>query len=148
MKIALGADHAGFAYKQAVLEQLTRSGHIVMDFGTNSDDSTDYPDYAALVARAVSSGKCDRGILVCGTGIGMAIAANKISGIRAAVPWSVKTAKLASEHNWSNVLCLSGRFLSIEVLKRMVRVWLATPWATSSRHKRRIKKILKLETKC
>lgn len=148
MKIALGADHAGFEAKKMVVEVLTEDGHKVLDFGTHSDQSTDYPDFAARVSKAVSGARCDRGILVCGTGIGMAIAANKILGIRAAAPWSVKTAKLASQHNWANVLCLSARVTKSEISKKIIRAWLSTPWDKGGRHERRVKKIQKLETKC
>lgn len=147
MKIALGADHAGYQLKGALQQVLEKEGHQIVDFGTSSGDSVDYPDYAVKVAQTVASGQCDRGILACGTGIGMAIAANKVAGIRAAAPWSVETAKLASEHNWSNVLCLSGRFSSVEESAKIVKTWLSTPWDKTGRHERRIKKISELETK-
>lgn len=126
---------------------LTNQGYRVIDMGTTSETSTDYPDYAVKIARAVASGRCDRGILVCGSGIGMAIAANKVPGIRAAVVWSVGTAKLASQHNWSNVLCLSARFTKFDAVKRIIRAWLTTPWEKGGRHERRIKKIHKYEAK-
>lgn len=147
MKIALGADHAGFTVKNELVNLLSRRGCEVVDFGTHSEDSADYPDFAERVGRAVASGRCDRGILACGTGMGMAIAANKVKGVRATAPWSVATAKLASEHNWCNVLCVSARFATLANIKKMVNVWLNTPYDTSARHKRRIKKILKIESK-
>src|SRR4051812_9860896 len=112
MKIALGFDHAGFALKKELMDQLIADGHKLLDLGTFSDSPCDYPDYAVKVAKAVVDGRCDRGILACGSGIGMAIAANKVKGICAAAPWSIKTAKLAAQHNWCNVLCVSGRHLS------------------------------------
>src|SRR6266542_3698627 len=102
MKIAIAADHAGFVLKEELRRKLTSDGHEVVDFGTNSEESCDYPDFAQSVGRDVAQGRCDRGILVCGTGIGMAIAANKVSGVRAAPVTSIKTAKLAAQHNWCN----------------------------------------------
>ena len=110
MKIAVGADHGGFERKTEIVAFLQKLGHKVVDVGCYSEESVDYPDYARKVAKAVSLNRAERGILVCGTGIGMCIAANKLAKIRAAVCWNVKTAKLAAEHNQANVLCLSGRF--------------------------------------
>lgn len=146
-RIAVGSDHGGFHTKEKIKQDLRRAGYVVVDVGTHSEDSTDYPDYALSVARAVVLGRCQRGVLVCGTGIGMCIMANKVKGIRAANPWSVETAKLASEHNWSNILCVSGRFLPVSLVKKMVKTWISTPWDLTERHTRRIKKILKLESK-
>ncbi len=111
MKIALGSDHAGFALKERVKKTLESMAIEFKDFGTNSGDSVDYPDYGFRVAEAVASKKFDRGILVCGTGIGMSIVANKVKGIRAALCASVEAARLSREHNDSNVLCLPGRFM-------------------------------------
>jgi ribose 5-phosphate isomerase B len=147
LRIALGADHAGYAVKKELMEALTSSGFKVMDYGTHSEESTDYPDYAARVAKAVVSGRYDRGILACGTGIGMCIAANKVKGVRAALCWNSKVAKLASEHNWANVLCVPSRFVSLNDIKRLVLVWLRTPNEKSGRHERRIGKIAKIEAK-
>jgi ribose 5-phosphate isomerase B len=144
MKIALGADHGGFPAKEALRRQLVRAGHAVVDLGTQSEESTDYPDYARAVGRAVARGRVDRGVLICGTGIGMSIAANKIRGVRAAVVWSDKTAALAAEHNGANVLCLGGRVHARTAIARMVKVWLATPFG-EGRHARRLGKIARLE---
>lgn len=147
MKIALGFDHAGFSVKKELMNQLVADGHKVVDFGTFSDSPSDYPDYALKVAKAVAAKRCDRGILACGSGIGMCIAANKIKGIRAAAPWSVKTAKLVAQHNWCNVLCVSGRLIPTATVLRMVRAWLATPFEKGGRHERRIGKVLKIESR-
>jgi ribose 5-phosphate isomerase B len=147
MKIAIGFDHAGFALKKELMDQLIEDGHKLVDLGTYSDAATDYPDYAFKVSRAVAAGRCDRGILICGSGIGMAIAANKVKGIRAATPWSVKTAKLVAQHNWCNVLCLSARLMSSRAILKMVRAWISTPFDRGGRHERRISKISKIEAK-
>lgn len=144
MKIALGADHGGFPVKAALLRLLTRLGHTVIDFGTDSEESTDYPDYARRVGAAVARGRADRGLLVCGTGIGMSIAANKVAGVRAAVVWNDKTAALAAEHNGANVLCLGARVHRRAALERMVKIWLSTPFG-EGRHIRRLKKIARME---
>jgi len=119
----------------------------VLDLGANSDKATDYPDFAFKVAKAVASGRSDRGVLACGSGLGMAMAANKVRGMRAAAVWSVKTAKLASEHNWANVLCVSNRLSSHSLIKKMVQAWLKTPFDRGGRHERRIKKIGKFESR-
>lgn len=147
LKIAIAADHAGFDVKNALVETLTKLGHEVVDFGTHSEDSVDYPDYAQRVALAVSKRRVDRGILACGTGLGMAMAANKIRGIRAGSVWSPAVAKLASEHNWMNVLCIPSRMVPLNQIKKIVQVWLRTPFDKGGRHERRVKKILKLESK-
>lgn len=144
MKIAVGADHGGFERKESIVRTLRKLGHTVADMGCAFDESCDYPDYAAKVGEAVSRGRAERGVLVCGTGIGMSIAANKFPRVRAAVVWNVKTATLASEHNKANVLCLSGRFIKSALIPKMLRAWLTTPFG-GSRHERRVKKISKLE---
>lgn len=144
VKIAVGSDHGGFERKKEIIQTLQKLGHKVVDMGCSSEESTDYPDYARKVAQAVSLGRAERGVLVCGTGIGMSITANKFPKIRAALAWSVKTASLASEHNGANVLCLSGRFLKASLVPRMVQAWLTTPFA-GGRHQRRVGKISKLE---
>jgi ribose 5-phosphate isomerase B len=146
-KIAIGADHAGYAFKAGLMKHLTDQGHLVVDCGTASEESTDYPDYALRVAKAVASGRCERGILACGTGIGMCIAANKVKGIRAGTVWSIKTAKLAAQHNWTNVLCLPARFVKEPNLLKMADAWLKTPYDKAERHERRVKKILEIEAK-
>ena len=147
MKIALGADHAGFSTKKEIFAQLAMDGYKVIDLGTYSEDASDYPDFASRVGKAVASGRCDRGILFCGSGLGMCIAANKIKGVRAATPWSIKTAKLAAQHNWANVLCVPSRFLAMPSVKKIVRAWLLTPFEKGGRHERRVEKIGKLEAK-
>jgi ribose 5-phosphate isomerase B len=144
MKIAVGCDHGGFVRKSGIVDQLVKLGHKVVDVGCHSEESVDYPDFARKVGQAVASGQVDRGILICGTGIGMSIAANKVPGVRAAVCWDAKTAALASEHNNANVLCLSGRFLPAPTLRKMVKAWLTTPFA-GGRHERRVGKMAELE---
>ena len=147
MKIAIAADHAGFTLKEALRERLSADGHQLTDVGTFSEESTDYPDFAFRVGKAVAKGRCDRGILVCGSGIGMSIAANKVPGVRAALVWSVKTAGLAAEHNRANVLCVPGRLATLSEIRKFVKAWLTTPADPSQRHERRVKKIGKFEAK-
>jgi ribose 5-phosphate isomerase B len=142
--VALGADHAGFPLKQHLKAWLLATGHTVLDAGTHSADSVDYPDFAATVAGAVSTGEADRGLLVCGTGIGMAIAANKVSGIRAAVCADVETARLSRQHNDLNVLALAGRSTSREDAVVIVRTWLETAFE-GGRHERRLAKVTGIE---
>ena len=142
--VALGADHAGFSLKQDLKQWLVSEGHTVIDTGTHSEDSVDYPDFAASVARAVVGGDAERGLLVCGTGIGMAISANKVSGIRAAVCGDVDTARLSRRHNDLNVLALAGRTTSREQGIAIVRAWLETVFE-GGRHQRRLEKVAGLE---
>ena len=142
--IALGADHGGYEQKAALLSWLLDQGCEVDDYGCDSTDSVDYPDYAAAVARAVAAGKADYGILVCGTGIGMQVAANKIHGIRAANVITPEFAALAREHNNANVITLSGRFVDLESNKRIVETFLTTQFA-GGRHERRVAKIMDIE---
>jgi ribose 5-phosphate isomerase B len=146
MKVALGVDHAGFPYKKELETVLRALGHAVVDMGTTSDASTDYPDYAEKVARAVSSGEADRGVLVCGTGIGMAIAANKVPGIRAAVVTDEKTAELSRRHNDANVFAAGARILPVVKIAEALKVWLETPF-DGGRHQKRIEKISQLDRK-
>ncbi|HVW05972.1 MAG TPA: ribose 5-phosphate isomerase B [Vicinamibacterales bacterium] len=145
MRIALGADHAGVALKEHIKRQLDERGLAYTDFGTNSTESVDYPDYALRVANAVASGEYARGILVCGTGIGMAIAANKVAGIRAAPVVDDFTAALSREHNDANVLALGARVTTPEVAHRLVETFLDTPFG-GGRHQRRIDKITVMES--
>jgi ribose 5-phosphate isomerase B len=144
MRIAVGADHAGFALKEDIKKTLKELGLTVQDFGTNSTDAVDYPDFAAHVAKGIASGEFDRGILVCGTGIGMAIAANKVPGVRAATVTDVEMARLSREHNDANVLAIGGRLLEKKRALDIVRTFLETPFA-GDRHQRRIDKIKDLE---
>jgi ribose 5-phosphate isomerase B len=142
--IALGADHAGFELKEALKAWLIDENYQVFDYGTHSTDSVDYPDYAAHVALAVADGKVDRGVLVCGTGIGMAIAASKVAGVRPALCADLYTARMSREHNDANVLTLGGRLMGTEMAVDILRMWLATDFA-GGRHQRRIDKITELE---
>ena len=142
--VALGADHAGYSLKQALKQWLIARGCTVIDVGTHSADPVDYPDFAATVSRAVSSGDADRGLLVCGTGIGMAIAANKVTGIRAGVCGDVETARLSRQHNDLNVLALAGRATSRDHAIEIVSAWLDTPFE-GGRHERRLAKVAELE---
>ncbi len=144
MKFAVGCDHAGFAAKKAVLETLRAAGHEAVDLGTGGEQSVDYPDFALAVGRSVASGECPRGILVCGSGIGMAISANKVKGIRAALCWNVDIAKLSRQHNDANVLCLPGRFLAPEDVAAIVGAWTETAFE-GGRHERRVQKICEIE---
>jgi ribose 5-phosphate isomerase B len=138
--VAVGADHAGFALKSKLKEELVRKGYAVLDLGTDSEQSVDYPDYAAAVARAVVDGKASRGVLVCGTGIGMSIAANRLHGIRAAVVRCGEEAQLARAHNDANVLCLGARVTSEYIALRCLDVFLATAFE-GGRHARRVAKM-------
>jgi len=144
MKIAIGADHAGLALKNELAAELRAAGNAVEDFGTNSPQSTDYPDYAAPVAEAVASGAADRGILVCASGVGMSIAANKIHGVRAALGVQPEEVRLTRAHNDANVLALGALFTSPEAAAGLVRVFLDTPFE-GGRHQRRVDKITQLE---
>ncbi|MCI0495646.1 ribose 5-phosphate isomerase B [candidate division KSB1 bacterium] len=143
MTIAIASDHAGFELKVKIKTYLEQTGLSVEDFGTFIADSADYPDYGVLAARAVANKKADRGILVCGTGIGMSIVANKIKGIRAALCTSKETAELSRRHNDANVLTLGGRILDHHVALEMVEIWLKTPFE-GDRHLRRVNKIHEL----
>jgi ribose 5-phosphate isomerase B len=144
MKIAIGCDHRGFRVKTKLLELVARLGHEVTDAGTFNAESCDYPDMACDVARKVSKGEVDRGILICGTGIGMCIVANKFPGVRAAPCHDDLTAEMSRRHNDLNVLCLSGDMLGERLIDRLVEVWLNTPFE-GGRHSRRIEKITELE---
>ena len=144
MRIALGADHAGVVLKMSVREFLDARDVTYTDFGPTTSQPVDYPDYAVQVARGVASGEFDHGILICGSGIGMTIAANKVRRIRAAAPGDPDAARLCREHNDANVLALGARTLSAEQARRIVEAFLATPFG-GGRHQRRIDKISALE---
>ena len=146
MRIAIGADHAGVALKETVKQVLTSRGIAFDDLGTLSTDSVDYPDFAEAVARKVASGEYERGILTCGSGIGMAIAANKIPGIRAASISDEEGARLSREHNDINVLSLGERTGDPDMARRIVEIFLDTPFA-GGRHQRRVDKINALDHK-
>ena len=140
MKVALGADHRGFALKEELKRWLAARGHEVIDLGPASADRVDYPDYAFKVADAVARHQADRGILICSTGIGMSIAANKVRGVRAVLADSVRLARLSREHNDSNVLCLGADVVSETEARRIAGAWLKTEFA-GGRHARRLAKI-------
>jgi ribose 5-phosphate isomerase B len=140
MKIALAADHAGYEAKEKLKKTLDELGAEYTDMGTNSADSVDYPDYARKVGEAVAGGEFDRGILVCGSGTGMAIAANKVHGVRAAVAWNEEIARLSRQHNNANVLSLAARFTPAEEEANIVKAWLQTDFE-GGRHERRVEKI-------
>jgi ribose 5-phosphate isomerase B len=145
MKIAVGSDHRGFEVKRRIVALLQQLGHEVDDVGTNGKESVDYPDFAFQVATAVSDGRAERGILICGSGIGMCIAANKVKGVRAAPCHDSITAEMSRRHNNANVLCLSADLLGEELIDRMVRIWLETPFE-GGRHARRVDKIAHFES--
>jgi len=139
-KIAIGGDHAGYAYKTVLAQYLAELGYLVEDFGTNSDESVDYPDFAHPTAKAVENGTCDAGVLICGSANGVAITANKHQGIRAAICWKTEIAQLARQHNNANIICLPARFTSIDECKEMVRIFLSTAFE-GGRHGTRVDKI-------
>jgi len=138
--IIVGSDHAGFDLKERVKEWLEDRGFEVEDVGPRSPEQVDYPDFAHLVADAVSSGRRARGVLMCGTGIGVSMAANRHAGVRAAVVWNEDSARLSREHNDANVLAFGGRTLDPFIAERILEVWLKTPFA-GGRHSRRVAKI-------
>jgi len=142
--VSIAADHAGFEEKQRLVGYLAELGHEVIDRGPNTDDRVDYPDFAVLVARDIASGEAERGVLVCGTGIGMAVAANKVHGIRAANVTSPEFAALAREHNDANIVTVSGRFVTDEVNRAIVKTFLETEFG-GGRHAGRVEKIMALE---
>ncbi|MDX2117531.1 MAG: ribose 5-phosphate isomerase B [Planctomycetota bacterium] len=145
MRIALGADHRGVASIQALSDKLTREGHAVQILGEcSTGQSCDYPEPAYLVARAIADGRADLGVLVCGTGIGMSIAANKVKGVRAAVAHDEMTAQLSRSHNNANVLCLSADLLGQPLIEKIVGAWVASSFQ-GGRHARRIRKIEAIE---
>lgn len=144
MKIALGFDHGGVLYKKALMEHLAKKGYETVDYGTNNTESVDYPIYAGLVARSIANKDCDLGILICGTGIGMSIAANKVKGIRAACANDVYSAKMTRMHNNSNVLCMGARVIGLGTMTEIVDAWLNTEYI-GSYHQRRIDEISNME---
>jgi ribose 5-phosphate isomerase B len=146
MRIAIGSDHRGFAVKQKLIELLKRLGHEVLDDGANGAESCDYPDIASIVGQQVSRHEVERGILICGTGIGMSIAANKFPGVRAAPCHDDLSAEMSRRHNDLNVLCLSADMLGEKLIDRMVEIWLATEFE-GGRHARRVEKIQQLESR-
>lgn len=144
MKIAVASDHRGYQVKAKILAQIAELGHEALDYGPCTPESVDYPDFAAGVAQAVSRGEIDRGILICGTGMGMCIVANKFSGVRAAACHDDLTAELSRRHNDANVLCLSADLLGERLVSRVVEIWLTTEFE-GGRHARRLEKIAQFE---
>jgi len=145
MKLAIASDHGGFELKNYIMESLVKEKYDIEDFGCKSAESCDYPDYALKVANAVAGGAANLGILVCGTGIGMSMAANKVKGIRAAVANSAEQAKLAREHNNANILCIGGRVLENGQAEQIVKTFLTTNFSNEERHLRRVNKIMEIE---
>jgi len=147
MKIAIGGDHATVMMKKTIVDLLKDEGHKVKDFGTFTSESVDYSDYGQKVAEAVAGGKFERGIVICGTGIGISISANKVKGIRCALCSDVFSAKATRLHNDTNVLALGERNTGIGVALEIVKVWVDTPFSGDERHKRRVKKVMNIEKK-
>ena len=147
MKIAIGCDHGALALKNALVERLTAQGHEVKDFGTYTEDSCDYPDFAAPAARAVASGECEKGIVLCTTGIGVSITANKIPGIRCALLNDVTSARMTREHNDTNVMAMGAARVEQSVAFQIVDTWLNTEFSHAERHQRRIDKVMALENR-
>lgn len=147
MEVLIASDHAGFRVKEKIKKYLEGKKITYQDLGTDSCESVDYPDYALKVAERVSKNRNQRGILVCGTGTGMTIAANKVKGVRAVAAYDAYSAKMSRADNDANVLGLRGRFFPWEKVKKIINVWLSTPFSGETRHKRRIKKIADYEKK-
>ncbi len=146
MKVAIGSDHAGFELKKMISHIVKEMGNEVIDMGTGSSCSVDYPDYAEAVADAVSKGKVERGILICGTGIGMSIVANKFKNVRAALCNDLFTAKMSRLHNDANILCLGGKIIGKDLAKEIVHIWFSTHFE-GGRHEKRLEKINLIERK-
>ncbi len=148
MKVAIGCDHGGFPLKAAVIEAVQAAGHEVLDFGTDGLDSVDFPDFARAVGRAIQRGEADRGILMCGSGVGMSMAANKMKGIYASVCHDTYSAHQGVEHDGMNVLCMGGRIIGTELAREIVAAFLAAETGGSARHARRRAKVQALEEDC
>ncbi len=140
MKIAIASDHAGFQVKQVLKSFLQETGHQVTDCGPESSESCDYPDFAKKVAQAVSMGNCDRGVLICGTGIGMSMVANKFKNVRASLCFNEYTAEMSRRHNDANVFCAGARTLDLATIQKLLKIWLDTPF-DEERHTPRVRKI-------
>ncbi len=145
MKIAIGCDHGALALKNLAADHLRKQGHEVVDFGTHTLDSCDYPDFAAAAARAVAAGECEKGIVLCTTGIGVSIAANKVSGVRCALLSDLMSARMTREHNDTNVMALGAGVVGEMLALQIVDTWLGTPFSGEARHQRRIDKVMALE---
>lgn len=140
MRIAVASDHAGYHYKTMLADHLRQLGHVVLDFGTHSEEPVDYPDYVMPAARAVAEGDCQRGIVVGGSGNGEAIAANRLRGVRCAVCWNEQTARLARAHNDANMIALGQRMVTADSARHIVEAWLSTPFE-GGRHVQRLQKL-------
>jgi ribose 5-phosphate isomerase B len=147
MRIAVGCDHAGFPLKGPAVEELKRLGHEVIDLGTNSTDAVDYPDFAQKVAEAVMRGEADRGLIICGSGVGATIAANKVPGVRAAMCHDTYSARQGVEHDDMNVLCLGARVIGEELALDVIRSWLGATFSDEERHRRRLNKVKAIEAR-
>ena len=145
MKIAVGCDHAGFPYKAAVLRLIAENGHTALDLGTDSTEPVDYPDYAEKVGRAIARGEADRGIMLCGSGVGACVAANKIKGVRASTCHDLYSAHQGVEHDDMNLLTLGARVVALEQVPDLVRAFLGARFSGEPRHVRRLQKVLALE---
>ena len=145
MRIVLGADHRGYELKDEIAAALKRDGHEVLDVGTNSADSVDYPDYARAVGEAIVDGRAERGIIVCGSGVGASIAANKVRGVRAAMCHDTYSARQGVEHDDMNVLCLGARVIGDELARELTRAFLAARFSGEERHQRRVAKVVAAE---
>jgi len=146
MRVAIGADHAGYRYKQILADRLRDMGHDVVDLGTDGPQSVDYPDYARAVAEAVARGEGERGILVCGSAVGVSIVANKVRGIRAGVCHDTYSAHQAVEHDDMNVLCLGARVIGVEVARELTETFMAAEFSGEERHRRRLDKLFAVES--
>ncbi len=147
MKIGIGNDHSALELKKEIIDFLKEKGYEVVDYGTNSSESCDYPVYGEIVANAVAGGEVDRGILICGTGLGISLAANKVKGIRAAVCSEPFTAKMSREHNDCNILAFGARVVGAELAKMIVDVWVSTEFSGAERHQKRVNMIMDIEKK-
>lgn len=145
MRVAVGADHAGFRYKEALADDLREQGHEVLDLGTDSEASVDYPDYARAVAVAVAADRAERGLLICGSAVGVCVTANKVPGIRAGVCHDCYSAHQGVEHDDMNVLCMGERVVGIEVAREVLRTFLAASFTGEARHVRRLDKMREVE---
>ena len=146
MEIAIGADHEGYMLRRQVIEQLQRAGHHVLDMGTDSAESVDYPDYARAVAEAVAGGDAERGILICGSGAGVSVAANKCRGVRAATVHDVFTAHQCVEHDNVNVLCMGSHVVGKWLAADIVRAWVEARFSGDERHRRRLEQVEQMES--
>ena len=145
MKIAIACDHGALALKNTLIAYLTKQGHEMVNFGTDSTESCDYPDFAAAAARAVAQGECDKGIVLCTTGIGVSIAANKIKGIRCALLSDVTSARMTREHNDTNMMAMGAGVVDEKLALAIADIWLGTAFSGEARHQRRIDKLMALE---